>query len=368
VSGASIASRARFDQVRYSAVWEDADILCAALAPVARGHRLLSIASAGDNALALLTLDPSEVVAVDLSPAQLACLEARIAAFRVLEDSDLLAFLGVERGRDRQVLWRSLRQVVSPASAAFWDARPREVERGIVHSGRFERYLRGFATRVLPWIHDEDVRRALLEPRDAAARQEFYDRRWNTLRWRLLFRVFFSRIVMGRLGRDPAFFDQVQGRVGDLILARTRHALTTLSVHDNPYLVYIMTGNYPPQSLPLYLRPVHRTAIRARLDRLRVVAGTPQEVAGPFHGMNLSDIFEYMPVDEFQTAYSSLVDAMVRGGRLVYWNMLAVRERPEAEWARARPLADLSTALHALDRAWFYRAFRVDEVVTGGGP
>ncbi len=45
--------------IRYGSVWEDADVLCEALAPVAPGGRLLSIASAGDNVLALLTLDPA---------------------------------------------------------------------------------------------------------------------------------------------------------------------------------------------------------------------------------------------------------------------------------------------------------------------
>src|ERR1035438_6503552 len=52
----------RRNALHYSCVWEDADVLCQALAPVAQGRRLLSISSAGDNSLALLTLDPSEVV------------------------------------------------------------------------------------------------------------------------------------------------------------------------------------------------------------------------------------------------------------------------------------------------------------------
>ena len=69
-----IQERASFDLIRYGSVWEDADVLCQALGPVAKDGRLLSIGSAGDNALALLTLDPAEVVAVDLSLAQLACL------------------------------------------------------------------------------------------------------------------------------------------------------------------------------------------------------------------------------------------------------------------------------------------------------
>ena len=363
---ASIADRARFDLVRYSNVWEDADVLCEALAPAAAGGRLLSIASAGDNALALLTLDPAEVVAIDLSAAQIACLEARVAAFRRLDDADLLGFLGVTECGRRAALWSDLRRDVSAPSAGFWDARPAEIGGGIIHAGRFERYLRLFVTRALPFVHGRATREALIEPRDEQARAEFYERRWNTWRWRLMFRLFFSRLVMGRLGRDPAFFDQVEGAVGPRILARTRHALTALPTHDNPYLVYIMTGNFAPHALPRYLRPEHRGAIRARLDRLRVVRGAAQEAPGRFQGMNLSDIFEYMPAAEFERVYRALVDRAEPGARIAYWNMLAPRECPAGERARVRPLSVLSASLLSRDRAWFYRAFHVDEVVAGG--
>lgn len=50
----------------------------------------LSIASAGDNALALLSRGPKKVIALDLNPAQLACLELRVAAFRRLNHPELL--------------------------------------------------------------------------------------------------------------------------------------------------------------------------------------------------------------------------------------------------------------------------------------
>ena len=88
-----IEHRADFGLIRYANCWEDADILCEALA-AEPGKRVLSIASAGDNALALLATG-CEVVAADLSPAQLACVELRSASFRRLEYDELLAFLGV---------------------------------------------------------------------------------------------------------------------------------------------------------------------------------------------------------------------------------------------------------------------------------
>ena len=84
-----VATRAEFSQIRYAQVWEDADVLLEGL-DIQPGHVCVSIASAGDNALAMLTRDPGRVIALDLSPAQLACLELRVAAFRELAHPELL--------------------------------------------------------------------------------------------------------------------------------------------------------------------------------------------------------------------------------------------------------------------------------------
>jgi S-adenosylmethionine-diacylglycerol 3-amino-3-carboxypropyl transferase len=43
--------------------------------------------------------------------------------------------------------------------------------------------------------------------------------------------------------------------------------------------------------------------------------------------------------------------------------MLAARRRPEHLKDKLRPLDDLAERLHRRDRAFFYRAFRVEEVV-----
>jgi S-adenosylmethionine-diacylglycerol 3-amino-3-carboxypropyl transferase len=358
-----VGRRAAWDQVRYANVWEDADVLCDALAGVARGARLLSIASAGDNALALLTLDPAEVVAVDWSAAQLACLELRLAGFRRLAHDRLLAFLGVLPDADRRATYRTLRPDLSPEARAFWDGRAQELSAGILHAGRFENYFRLFRRWVLPWIHGGATVRALREPRTIEAQRAFYRERWDTPRWRLLFRVFFSRMVMGRVGRDPAFFTHVQGGVGARILERTRHALTEIPVADNPWLAYIVTGRFPPEAVPRYLRAEHFTSIRERVDRVRLVHGPVERAAaGRFEGFNLSDLFEYMGSAEHAECYARLVAAASPRARLVYWNMLVPRGIPRALAGRVRGLEAEASALHARDRAWFYCAFHIDEV------
>jgi S-adenosylmethionine-diacylglycerol 3-amino-3-carboxypropyl transferase len=52
-----VASKADFSGIRYAQCWEDADVLVEGL-DVQPGDVCLSIASAGDNSLALLTCQP----------------------------------------------------------------------------------------------------------------------------------------------------------------------------------------------------------------------------------------------------------------------------------------------------------------------
>jgi hypothetical protein len=68
---APIQERTSFTRLRYANCWEDAAVLVRGLAPIA-GARCLSIASGGDNTFSLLARGATRVLAVDLSPAQIA--------------------------------------------------------------------------------------------------------------------------------------------------------------------------------------------------------------------------------------------------------------------------------------------------------
>ena len=82
-----------------------------------------------------------------------------------------------------------------------------------------------------------------------------------------MFRLFFSRAVMARLGRAPEVFRYVETPVASAVLERTRHALTELDPAANPYVRWILTGSHG-DALPCALRPEHFDTIRANLDRL----------------------------------------------------------------------------------------------------
>jgi S-adenosylmethionine-diacylglycerol 3-amino-3-carboxypropyl transferase len=365
-SGSEVAGRADFSQIRYGQCWEDADILLEAL-NVRPGDVCLSIGSAGDNALSLLTCRPERVIVIDLNPSQLACLELRVAAYRELDHEGLLELIGSRPSGRRHTLYQSCRRHLTGAARDFWDAHPHEITHGIGGAGKFERYFATFRNRVLPLVHSRKRVERLLRGGTGEEREAFYRDEWDTWRWRLMFNLFFSRIVMGRMGRDPSFFRYVEGSVARRILGRARHALTALNPVENPWLQWILTGRHTT-ALPLALRPENFQTIRANLDRLEWRCAPLESyldtiAPGTFGAFNLSDIFEYISAENYHSLLNQLVRAGRPGARLVYWNTLAERHRPEFMADRLRSLDDLSRSLHAKDKAFFYCAFFVEEIV-----
>ncbi|WP_017718148.1 DUF3419 family protein [Kamptonema formosum] len=366
---AEIAQVADFSQIRYAQCWEDADILLSAL-DIQPAHICLSVASAGDNTLAMLSRSPKKVIAVDLNPAQIACLELRVAAYRQLSHPELLELIGSVPAAPaaRINLYRRCRNHLSAASRQFWDERPNAIATGTGSAGKFERYLTLFRRYILPLTHSSDkIAHTLKKSLTPEDRQTFYTQHWNNWQWQLLFRLFFSRFVLGRFGRDPSFFQYVKAGVAEHLLERTRYALTDLNPAENPYLQWIATGQHIT-ALPCALRPENFQPIRANLDRLEWHC-TPLEdflETSPIPTLdryNLSNVFEYMSPQNYHRVLEQLIRAGRPGSRIAYWNLLAERLRPESMANRLRPLTELSSHLYRQDKAFFYSAFILEEII-----
>ena len=361
---AEIASHADFDAIRYAQLWEDADVLLMGLGE-RRGATFVSICSAGDNALAMLTLDPARVVTVDLSNAQLACLRIRIQAYRHLDHGAFLELMGARPSSDRLHLLDTVAGHLDEADQAFWGKRREDVGKfGLGGAGKFERYFRIFQRYLLPLAQSASTLEDVFKPKPLEERRVFLDRRWNNWRWKLLLKTFFSNFVMGRLGRDPAFFAHVEGSLAEHVARRIEHAAVDLEPAENPYLRWILTGTHG-EALPLAWREEHFETIRARLDRLELRAGALETFIATGEkadGFNLSDIFEYMTEETFETVYGSILSAAHPGARLVYWNMMVPRRVPGAHADKVVTLTQVERAGAARDKAFFYSDFVVEQV------
>jgi S-adenosylmethionine-diacylglycerol 3-amino-3-carboxypropyl transferase len=367
MSTSEIQHRADFSAIRYAQCWEDSNLLVAALEP--RGRNCLSIGSAGDNSFSLLAAGAESVTAVEMNAAQIACIELRRAAYMRLEHHEFLELMGSRECERRADHYAACRELLPEEARRFWDANGGAIAGGIGGAGKFERYFKTFREKVLPLAHPRRRVLALLEARSEAARSRFYQDAWNNRRWRWIFKVFFSRTVMGALGRDPEFFKYVEGSVAERILDRTRHALAVLDPSANPYLHWILTGTHG-EMLPAALEERNFAVIRNALaeGRFRIVSSPIEallesEPDRRYDAFNLSDIFEYMSGENTGALLDRIADASSIGARLAYWNMLAPRSRPESMAGRLRPLPELAEEWFLRDRAFFYSKFIVEEVI-----
>ncbi len=363
-----IENKADFSIIRYAQVWEDADILLEGLG-IQPNDICLSIASAGDNALAMLAKNPAKVIALDLNLAQIFCLEMRVAAYQVLSHAELLEFMGSRPSDNRIVYYHRCRTLLTEKARSFWDAKQAAIEKyGIAGVGKFERYFRIFKNCVLPLVHSKNTVCQLLSAKSTQEKEIFFDTVWNTWRWRLLIKIFFSQTLMGKMGRDPAFFSYVDGSFSEHVLGKIRHGMRTLNPAENPYLHWILRGTHG-QALPFALREENFESIRNNLGKLEwhllplesFVARCKQD-GTRVSKFNLSDIFEYMSEENYTNFLSSLIEISEPNARLLYWNMMVPRSCPKALQAKLRSQEQLAQTLQKKDKAIFYSNLVIEEV------
>lgn len=358
-AAAPLASR-----LSYAQCWEDWRVLSDALA-VGPGDRVLSVASAGCNSLAL-ALQGAEVVGIDLSPPQIALCELKLAG-AALAYPRFLQLLGLGEG-DPLDAYREIEPRLGEDCRAYWRAHQEPLAAGVLEAGKFERYLGTFTQRVLPLIHNQRRIHGLIDAKEPAEQRAWHDRHWSSLRWRGLFRVFFSRRVMARLGRSPEQFAQVQGSVADRILARCDAVLGGQDLSDNPYVQWILEGTWRSIAIAHpYLTPAGHAGLAEARERMRWVCASleehlPSVPAGHYNATNLSNIGEYLPTPVWHQLYEHLLKAAAPGARIAYWNLFVPRSCPPPLEGRIQRHPERSAALMAQDRVPFYGAFVLETV------
>jgi S-adenosylmethionine-diacylglycerol 3-amino-3-carboxypropyl transferase len=355
-----IEQKASFNIMRYAQCWEDADVLVEAL-DINSQDVCLSIASAGENTFSLLSKSPKKVIAVDMNPIQLAAVELRKYVYLHLPHEAMLIFHGAKKGTVEQRLnyYNVIKPYLSEETQVYWEG-TNFLEVGYGSVGKFEKYFALFKDKIIPLIHSKKTIAELFSITDIHTQREFYAKKWNNLRWKWLFKIFFSRKFMGLMGRDPAFFNYVEGSVADKILSRTELAFNHVLARENPYLDWILHGEFR-YALPHALREENYEAIRQNLDKLHLHLGSIESYLDTtdekITKYNLSDIFEYMSIGMYETLMQKLMTSSVSGGKMAYWNMLAPRSAVLSQKLNGVLEGMDTTELFLKDKAFFYSQF-----------
>ncbi len=358
-----LTNKVSFDFIRYANCWEDADILLEGL-NAQPNKKIMSVASAGDNSFSLLVTNPEMVVAVDVSEIQLYLVELKKAAITHLEYEEVLAFLGFKASSKRSETFNNLKEHLSSKAIQYWEKHIDQIKDGVINQGKFEKYFQLFSRKILPFIHTKKTAERLLNPKSEAEQVLFYNKKWNTFRWRMLFKIFFSKYIMGKFGRDPEFLKEVEVNVGSHIFEKAAHQLKSQAAQDNFILRYNLTGNFG-DLLPHYLQPAHFKIIKKNINRLHIKQGFAEDAInqyGEFDYMNLSNIFEYMDREQFHIVSENLVSGLKEGGKMAYWNLMVPR-RMSKLFKELEYQETTSKEMTAKDKGFFYNQFIVDQLV-----
>ena len=343
--------------IRYSQVWEDEDTLKDALSINPQDH-VLSIASAGCNAMALLLAGAKKVVAVDLNPAQIALVQLKKAAITHCSVQEYRVLMGVDNPSNAHEIYQKIRAELPKETQDFWDKQLPLLSVGLIHTGKLDKYFRVFQQKVIQKLVPEQVLEDYLLSEDLTVQDKFFDTYFCHPTFVETFKKYTSQEMIASSGRDPQQFAFVtQKDIGSYFYDRFRFVCTQIPAKTNYYLHYLLSGSYkhiaPPQyregSFSKLKDCIHNLEIRHE-GLLETISAYPK---GYFTKANLSDLFEYLSQDDTQSFLNTFANQMNPQSTIAYWNLLVPRFATE-HWVSHQEDAD---EMHSRDRCFFYSRF-----------
>jgi len=356
-----------FDDIVYAQCWEDPACDRAAL-NIQKDDIIFSITSGGCNVLTFLLDNPAQIIALDLNPHQNYLLELKIAAFKCLPYFELLEFLGINPSQRRLEIYQCLHPILSQAAGNYWHKNHKKIFQGIIHCGRYEKYMH-LLRMILKLLIGNTVIKRMYNAEDPHERLRLYQKKWENIRWKIFTKILLSRKTMS-LFFNKSFFTYLYDSFsfGEHFAQKVKRALTYRPLRQNYFLNYILLGNhYPEYSLPYYLQPQNFNIIRARLDRIRLVTDNCEHYFSTLSDnyiskFNFSNIFEWISCSDFEKLLHETIRIAKNGAILTYRNLLVHRECPLILSKQIKSHKKYAAELYNNDLSFIYNNYVVEEI------
>ena len=340
--------------------WEDPESDLAALR-IKSNDVIQAITSGGCNVLGFLLYDPKEIYSVDINPAQSYLLELKIAAIKSFDFTDFIAFAGLTECDNRIEMYSKLKQVLSAEAVEFWDKQTKIISTGFIMNGKYERFIK-LAGKFISILQGRKKVLGLFEQKTKEEQQAYFEDKWNTKRFKYIFKILFNKRMLARRGlvADYFTFDDGSKSFADSFYNRSRKAFRDIPIEKNYFLSLYLLGKFRDlNDVPAYLKDKHYETIKSRLDRIKIISGEAQQWIDTMPEQSidcfaLSNICELMSEQETHTLFTAVYRTAKENARVILRNLMIPREVPEDLQTSIKKDETLSRQLYENDRSFVY--------------
>ena len=306
----------------FNQTWEDPLVDRHALA-ITPDDVLVTIASAGDNVLALSLDKPKHIYAVDLNPAQIFLLQLKIIAAQQLKYADFWYLFSLNPApHARSLYYNRLRQHLDQDAQQFWDRHISEFRRGLGRSGVFGRSL-WLLRMYLRVVCGQRTLAHLFEASSLSTQAEFYREQIHGRWWNFLAKPFADHFAILLLfGAHPYQARRIRRQqFADFLEEGIQRVLTTLPMRDNFFWQQAFLGKYltPPD----YAQPETFDYLKEVVSRIETYVGRienllvdiPRQSVTCF---NLLDAPDWLSPEQTAALWRLIERAAAPGARVLF--------------------------------------------------
>jgi S-adenosylmethionine-diacylglycerol 3-amino-3-carboxypropyl transferase len=371
-----------FKGLVYPQIWEDPEVDMEAL-QIRAGHRIVTIASGGCNAMSYLTANPASVEAVDLNTAHVAFNRLKLAAVANLPNYDAFyRFYGTADDKANLSAYeRFIRPHLDTTSRDYWEKRMLSGRRRITIFSR-DLYRHGLLGVFIGMGH-RVAKLYGIDPRDILKsstmeeQRAYFDRalaplfdkrmiRWATKRKSSLF----------GLGIPPQQYDALatagNGDMAQVLRGRLEKLACGFPLSENYFAWQAFGRGYSDNAetgpLPPYLSRNNFATVRERSGRMSVVNASYTEflAAKPAASVDrfiLLDAQDWMNDTQLNELWSEITRTAAPGARVIFRTAAEPTILPgrvdSAVLDRWTYQEEQSLALYARDRSSIYGGFHL---------
>jgi len=312
-----------FKQVGYTTVWEDERIIDLGLAPQ-NNERVLSITSGGDFSLHCL-LKGAKVFSLDFNPRQNYLLEFKKAAAETLSYKEIWQLLGLRKCDNREALFQKAQINLSKDALKYWKSHLKDVKKGVMLSGRQDRYLQ-LVGKVIKLIQGKSNVDEIFASKSHEEQRNIYDNKWNLRLWRWFGSIIFNQRIMNHFFHKDHFrYAQKEEKPTEIFKRQTEQIFRDVPLIDNFYLYFIFYSTYSgTENCPAWLKKSNFDNLKKHIKNLSIHTGELEQFIfsqddNSIDCFNFSNIFDWIDEKNFIKLMKETARVAKNGARLCYW-------------------------------------------------